>query len=235
MDMQELYDLAHEVPEHIKDENKYAWLGYHKAIEMRYIDINDSLTHKTPINGFINDNAEVLLIPNIINNEIVDLSIKALNSKKILVYNKYMNFPYNIGNLDGFKYGDPLVLVEGIADLAGIKLIRPDLHVVALKTNDIPKGMYEFYASLTNRIILLLDNDDAAKKQISRIMARLKEKGINVENADQLDSLKDTGEIIEYIMKYKISKDELAKEKVQLAKEYYNAIFNLLIPQKSYK
>ena len=45
------------------------------------------------------------------------------------------SFPYNLGNLSkDFKYGDAIILVEGVADLAGLKLLDPTLNIVAMQS-----------------------------------------------------------------------------------------------------
>ena len=201
MTLTELYNIGKKIPEYLKYENKYTWLGFKKIIDIRYLDVNDIFNIKTPVNNFINQYGEVLLIPNIINGKVVDLLIKSLKTNQMLNY-KEINLPYNIGQLNNFKYGDYLFIVEGPADVAGLKLIDPSLPVVALKTNDINKESYQIYESLTNNIVLILDNDKAGKKQLLNIRLKLKDLGISTYVIPQYGKLKDTGDIVELAMLY---------------------------------
>jgi hypothetical protein len=201
MTLTELYNIGKKIPEYLKYENKYTWLGFKKIIDIRYLDANDIFNIKTPVNNFINQYGEVLLIPNIINGKVVDLLIKSLKTNQMLNY-KEINLPYNIGQLNNFKYGDYLFIVEGPADVAGLKLIDPSLPVVALKTNDINKESYQIYESLTNNIVLILDNDKAGKKQLLNIRLKLKDLGISTYVIPQYGKLKDTGDIVKLAMLY---------------------------------
>jgi 5S rRNA maturation endonuclease (ribonuclease M5) len=202
MNLKEIYSLGQEIPEYLKDHNKYTWLAFNKLIEMHYIDINDILNKKTPINSFVMQHGAALLIPNIVNNKIVDMTVKALNSSATIKY-KNVSLPYNIGNLKNFQYGDPLYVVEGVADVAGLKLIDPNINVIALQTNTIPNDMLPIYQALTNNIVLLLDNDKAGQVQYGKLKRKLGELGINTFFFKQFGSLKDTGEIVELVMSYK--------------------------------
>jgi hypothetical protein len=207
MNLEKMYSIAKPIPEHLKDHNKYTWLGYHKIINVRYLDVNDVIKNKMPINSFVSEHGAVLLFANIINGHIIDILIKALNTKHILNY-RAQNFPYHIGQLQNFKYGDPLFIVEGIADVGGLKIIDPTIPVVALKTNDISKESYEIYKSLTDKIVLILDNDKAGQMQLTKIRLKLKDLGIQTFVIDQFAALKDTGEIIDLIMSYEKTKDQ---------------------------
>lgn len=227
MTIHEVYNMAKDIPEYLKDYNKYTWMGYHKIIKVKYIDVNDVIKHKTPLNNFITEHGAALLFPNIINDHIVDISVKALNSKSILNF-KVKSFPYNIGQLNNFKYGDALFVVEGIADVAGLKLIDPTIPIVALKTNDINKESYEIYKNITNKIVLILDNDKAGQMQITKIRLKLKELGIQTFVIDQFATLKDTGDIVDLIMSYNKTKDTSLLSLLNNINLYYKSQIKLI-------
>lgn len=227
MTLNELYELAKEIPEYLKYENKYAWLGYNNIIDVRYLDVDDILRVKTPINNFINEHGSVLLLPNIVNGKVVDLLVRALDSPQMINYRE-VNLPYNIGNLKDFKYGDPLFIVEGPADAAGLKLVDPNIAVVALKTNDINKDAYQVYKSLTNKIVLVLDSDKAGQLQLVKMRLNLKELGISTYTINQFGYLKDTGEIAEITMSYEKSKNTELLIELNNINLYYKAQIKLI-------
>jgi hypothetical protein len=227
MKIEYLYGIAHDITKDMEFINKYTWLGYHKVIPVRYLDINDTMEYDLPINNYIIENETILLFPNYLNDKMIDINIRPLDSKNLKIFRK-ANLPYNIGNLSkDFKYGDPLYLVEGIGDLGGLKLIDPHVNVLAIRTNAVPKDMYPVLASITNNITLVLDGDDAAKKQINYIKNQFKTFGVSVNTIGQFGNLKDTGEIVELVMKYQETKDATHLELLNLINIYYKNQINL--------
>lgn len=227
MNIEELYGLGRLVPDSMKYKNKYTWLAHSGILEMRYLDVNDIMRRSTPINGFVSEHGAVLLIPNVVNGKLADLTVKALDSKNILRY-KNVKLPYGVGQLKNFKYGNPLILVEGVADLAGIKLINKDLNVVALRTNTISQDMYQVYSALTNNIILLLDSDEAGQKQLDKIKFNLSREHIQARSVNQHGDIKDTGEIVELFMRYDKHKSRDVLLELQNLNTYYKGQLNLL-------
>lgn len=227
MNIEELYSLGRLVPDSLKYKNKYTWLAHSNILEMRYLDVNDIMRRSTPINGFVSEHGSVLMIPNMVNKKMADLTVKALNSKSILRY-KNVKLPYGVGQLKDFKYGDPLILVEGIADLAGLKLVNKDLNVVALRTNSISQDMYQVYKTLTNHIVLLLDNDKAGQRQVNKTKFNLAREGIQATVIEQHADIKDTGEIVELFMRYDKTRSSDVLLQLQNLNVYYKAQISLL-------
>ena len=227
MNIEELYSLGRPIPKELKDKDKYLWLAFNGILEMKYLDVNDIFNKQTLINNFVVEYGPVLLIPNFVDKQMVDLIVKSVTGKKIKQFNK-ANMPYNIGKLNNFKYGDPLVIVEGVADLGGLKLIDPEINVVALKTNTISKAMYSFYESITDNIIIMLDADETAKKQTSILQRNLGKLGIRTTVIEQYGSLKDTGEIVELIMSYQKTKDASVLSTLNNINLYYKSKINLI-------
>jgi hypothetical protein len=227
MKIDELYKLGRDVPKEIFLKDKYTWMAFVGLIKAKYLSPNDTFLAKLPIDRFIKRNGECLLIPNYIGNLMLDLDIRPLNNKdSILSFKKY-NFPYGIGRLrDNFKYGDPIYLVEGIADYGALKLIKPDLDVLALRTSSIHRDSYEFYASLTNKIVLISDQDPYGKSASSKMARKLKDLGVDVYTIEQFGNMKDTGEVLELLLSYIKQKDQQAskmskKLKINRIKEYF--------------
>lgn len=222
MTAKELYQVAGEIPEALKFHNKYTWLAYYNLIEARYLDINDTFRLKTPINDYIKKFGAVLLLPNFVNGWLVDLAIKPLDTKESMLTFDFKQLPYGIGSLRAdFKYGDALYIVEGVADWAALKLIKPDIDVVAIKSNSIPKAAYTLYASLTNKIILVPDNDDAGKSQLKTIKKRFIELGVDTYIISQFGNMKDTGELINLLMRFEQTSNQNIKDDIEIIKNYF--------------
>lgn len=219
MNLLELYNKAHDIPEALKNKTKYTFMAFHKIIPARYLDINDTLTEDLPISGYINNHISVLLMPNIVNGTIVDIFVKPMVSKGAPLRLVESPLPYGIGNLrKDFKYGDPLILVEGIGDYGALKFIDRNIDVVAMGTNDIPAAMYKVYASITNNIIIIPDADAAGYSQVKKVTSTLKKYDVNVSLLKQYSTLKDTGEILDRIVDNSVSNELLL-----LIADYYRS------------
>lgn len=222
MNINELYDLAHEITSDMEYINKYTFLTYHNIIKCRYLDINDTITVKTPINAYIQTYETVLLIPNFINNFLVTLFIRPLTIlEKPLTYG-ITTLPFGIGSLtEDFKYGDTLFVVEGMGDLGALKLLNPNINVVALMTNSFAKNSYEVYASITDSIVMIPDNDLAGMSQLQKIKTNFSKHNVDFKYFTQFGNLKDLGEVVDLLIDYRKGSIHL-KEEIELIKSYYN-------------
>lgn len=228
MTLKELYNSAHEIPETLKYYNKYTWLGFNNIIDLRYLDVNDTFSRKTPIDGYIKRYGRVLLMPNIVDNEIVDMSVRPIDTKESMLYLGLAGIPYGIGKLNAdFKYGDYIYLIEGIGDYGALKLIDQNINVLAIRSNGIPKDQYEIYASLTNKIIIIPDNDKAGKSQISFTKKVFSGLGVDVFVIDQFGLLKDSGDLVDIVMNFEKTKDSNTLENILLISEYFKRSFEV--------
>lgn len=226
MNLNELYSVAHDITEQMSTTNKYTFIGYNKILPVKYLDINDILKHDLPIKHYIQNFGTVLLFPNIVDNNIEDLYVRPLNTKESplkLGNNKVL---YNLGNFKNFKYGNPIILVEGIADLAGLKLIVPNAYIVAMQSSSIPIDYYEILAGLTNKIIIVADNDKAGLNNAYNMRRNFKQYNVDVAIVKQYSSYKDTGDIVDSVIKYTITRDAYVKKELEIAKEYYKLVLS---------
>lgn len=227
MTLEDMYNLAKDINKDQQLINKYLWAGYNKLLDVRYFDVNDTFTVQTPINDYVKKYGSIMIFPNIVNGKIVDLSIRTVEQKKVLTY-KIVDLPFGVGTLrDDFKYGDPLFLVEGVGDYCALKFIDKNIDVVAMMGNSVAKDMYETYASITNNIILLADNDESGRQTINSIEKRFRKLSVNVEVIPQFDTMKDTGDILDNIVEYQKTKSQDLKEYIALAVKYYQSQINL--------
>lgn len=84
-------------------------------------------------------------------------------------YTSLKNIPFGLSNFYGrlngvtdFKYGMPIVLVEGLKDCLAMQSIYP--FAIAMQTNRLNKGLRMVLKQITNNLVMLYDNDDAGRK-----------------------------------------------------------------------
>jgi hypothetical protein len=144
---------------------------------------------------FISEHGEVLLIANIIEGFIPLIQLRSLHGeKKFSVVGSQSKLFYGLGYLDNnFKYGDWVVIVEGIADADLCRGLYP--NVLATMTSRITKSQFEVLKLLTNNIILIGDNDIPGKKGTKANKQLIQKEGMNARIIFQYGDFKDIGEL----------------------------------------
>ena len=153
------------------------------------------LSLPTYVRDFVSEHNEVILICNIINTEVSGMILRALDEKAFINYGMGQGNIYGIGQLDtNFQYGDLLVLVEGAIDrdICSLYITRNSL---ALLTNKLTNGQMQVIENLTNRVLLLLDNDEAGKQGEDITLKKLTQKGITCYTMTKSDLIKDLGDL----------------------------------------
>lgn len=225
MNLQELYDLARPIPERLVLENKYCFAIDIELIEGRYLDINDALKKQIVINDYVKNHEQVLVIPNRVEGKIVDITVMPLDGSKEILYLGGNVIPFGAGNLD-FKYNDKLFVVEGISDYAALKYIKPDLNVVAIRTNSVSNTMLELIKSMTSNVVFITDSDEAGNIGYYSSRKKFKAEGITLSRISQYEDMKDTGEILDMCLKLynALEKDEYddTLSELKFIKIYFN-------------
>lgn len=199
--LQKLYNRTKPLPEYLRFENKYTFLVYHKVLPAGFIEVSDIFSKSSKLNNYIVDKEQVLIFPNYLNGKIMNLFIRGVNDSQFPLKIGENMIPYGLDYFNkDFKYGDPIILVEGLADYGGLKLLDPTLNIVVMFSNSLPKSQYELIAGLTNNIIVLTDNDEAGLVGYRTIKKSFKKYPVNVIRVEQFSSLKDTGDIVDLIM-----------------------------------
>ena len=101
--------------------------------------------------------------------------------KEYNVFRLTSNMPVLFGLYDftDFKFGsDPIILTEGIKDALVLKTIYP--YTIALNTSGLTVNSLNFLKVLTNRFILVYDNDKAGQEATERDKEALREIGLRV-------------------------------------------------------
>lgn len=147
---------------------------------------------------FLNFHGESIMIANIVNEKVISITLRSLDhNKEFMKIGTSKSMLYGLGNLnERFKYGDPLILVEGHLDRDVVyNLINK--NVVALTTNKISKTQLQILNHLTNNFILLLDNDEAGMAGTKDSFYKLK--GMKVHSYTsvlQSSNIKDCGDLL---------------------------------------
>ena len=151
------------------------------------------------VKNFIKENQEVLLIFNVILNSVRGILLRAIDKKEFCNYGFGKGMLYGIGDLDPqFKYGDALILVEGSID-RDVCATFISKNCLGILTSRLSKNQVEVVSRLTNKVILLLDNDEAGIEGESNIKRKLLEKGVQVETFDiKAPDIKDLGDLVDF-------------------------------------
>jgi len=172
---------------------------------------------------FFNDNGEFLVIFNEIGGKPISIVLRSLKQKQFIDFSVFYN-AYGIDMIDSdFKYGDWLILTEGIYDADSFRIIYN--NVLAMLTSNITLMQTEVLSTLTNKFILAFDNDAAgiqgveiAKKKLNAIIP-----GCEIEVLTMYARDKDLGTMEEKINKI---------EDYNVRKEYYSAIVRFIVDKE---
>jgi hypothetical protein len=147
---------------------------------------------------FFNTNGEFIVIFNTINNKPISIVCRSLKGKEFIDYSLF----YTIYGLDlmadSFKYGDWVVLTEGIYDSDSFRGVYK--NTLALLTSNITVMQSEVLSTISNRFVLGFDNDAGGLSGLRKSEVRLKETNPNcmVEFLSTFAKDKDLGVMEEY-------------------------------------
>lgn len=204
--LNQIYSLARPVEESERKLTKYHFIGYAYNKNIKIFDIENLhqllIPNKTIPNNFIEfilDEKSVILIPNIINNMVVEIICRSISKKRFINISDGMpSVFYNIGGLSKNRhYTDKIIICEGIADCEYIKKhIYTD--VIACLTDNISGFKLEILKTLTNHVVLSFDNDKAGQEAVISETKKLKRNGFFVETMTPPDGFKDFGDLIQF-------------------------------------
>lgn len=98
-----------------------------------------------------------------------------------------------MGQLDpNFRYGDPILLVEGHLDRDRMSLMFR--NTLGVMTNSVSESQANLLKGLTDKVYLMLDNDEAGKIGTNKSKKVLS--GIRVAEVNHDSRLKDAGDLV---------------------------------------
>lgn len=164
---------------------------------------------------FLSYNEEVLMIANIVSDKVLSIVFRTIRGKKeFMKVGTTKSTFYGLGELDSkFKFGTPILLVEGHLDRDIMATIYP--NTFGIMTSHLSKSQVELLTSLTNRFILMLDNDEAGIS--GQKAAKYQLKGSQVLELRKDNRLKDAGDLVKLdITNHSLSESILRDYKTQI-------------------
>lgn len=158
---------------------------------------------------FMNFHNEALMIANIINDKVISIVFRSINTnKEFMKVGTTKSTFYGLGELSkDFKYGTPILLVEGHLDRDMMASIYP--NTLGIMTSHLSKNQIEILTNLTNKFILMFDNDEAGIKGQNYAKYQLKGNKLMFFKHDY--RLKDAGDLV----KLEITNHSLYEEILQ--------------------
>lgn len=199
--LKKLFDIGRPITK--DDNNPYIHFAYtHNKQNYRLISSGEMFIKGKDIiipeyvEQFMSFHNNALMIADIISNKIINIVFRSLDSnKEFLKYGSTKGIFYGLGELDtNFRYGDAILLVEGHLD----RDVMATMHknTLGIMTNRLSNSQLHLLTGLTNKFILMLDNDEAGRKGQSYAKHQLE--GNQILELEKDIRLKDAGELVTY-------------------------------------
>lgn len=199
--LKKLFDIGRPITK--DDNNPYIHFAYtHNKQNYRLISSGEMFIKGKDIiipeyvEQFMNFHNNALMIADIISNKIINIVFRSLDSnKEFLKYGSTKGIFYGLGELDtNFRYGDAILLVEGHLDRDVMATMYK--NTLGIMTNRLSNSQLYLLTGLTNKFILMLDNDEAGRKGQSYAKHQLE--GNQILELEKDIRLKDAGELVTY-------------------------------------
>lgn len=224
--MDELYKIGRRVTSADANRSPYLFLAHRYNLE-HYRLITDgeylvklkSNLYPRYVTRFIKEHREVLLIFNICNDRPISVTIRSIKTKHFIDWGNTKGMLYGIGTLNrDFKYGDPIVIVEGNKDTDTMKSLIYG-NTLGILTSSISEGQLNVLKNLTDNIILMLDNDEYGRKGTKKALRKLKG-SFRVTVLEHYEGLKDCGDLVDLLRENRI-------DDVNFIVSYYSSVIEL--------
>ena len=164
----------------------------------------DYIPEREALYDFWKDNKYFWIIPlEIMSNRVYGFILRGYE-KNYSVFRLTNNLPvlfglYDFDNFD-FSNPEPIILTEGVKDALVLKTIHP--YTLSLNTAGLTINSIQLVSSLSNKFILVYDNDKPGKDASERDIKTLEELGCKVINI--IPSFKDAGKYVDNPVQLKI-------------------------------
>jgi len=98
-------------------------------------------------------------------------------------------------NLSQFWYGRPIVLLEGLLDVEAFAYLTDYPFIMGYLTSRVNDATAAFISTLTDKVLLVPDNDSAGRRSVSKSKVSLK--AFNVQSTVLSTQAKDFGNVLE--------------------------------------
>lgn len=205
----------------ILDESKYVRLArdhnYQNYKLLLWQDIKKwglSESFTTYQKKFFAEAGACVAIMNEMNGNLISIVFRSASAKEFMNYSLFYSL-YGYDMIDpNFKYGDPLVITEGLYDADVLRQIYR--NVVATQTSNVTVIQAAILKTMTNKFIIGFDDDKAGVSGFSKAVKRL---GTDIKRLPIYPGDKDIGEMEElrhkapqeFSIRYQFYQEELQK------------------------
>lgn len=155
--------------------------------------------------SFVSNNGKCIVMPNLLNNEVVGLVVRSITSKQFRYHSECKYVPYGAGVNDKPFY-KPWVIVESALDSDFLRNFYP--YVIATNGVSVSADCMNFLKGTSSTVYCAFDNDDAGNDGFHRLC--MKHSGSNKEfHIKRLMppqdlcgmKLKDYGDVLDFLFK----------------------------------
>lgn len=204
--MTELYNISRKITK--SDGTKYTYIAEHYGYDNYRLISSGELNIRGKdievpryVRDFVSTQGEVLLIGGLIRNQAYGIIMRGLKEKVFSNYGFGKGTFYGLGDLEpDFKYGDLIVLVEGAIDRDVCKTFVTR-NCLSVMTSSLTNNQIQVLSCLTNKVLLILDNDTAGRNGEKSSKSKLTTNGITTYQMVKPDIVKDFGDVLELKMK----------------------------------
>ena len=182
------YDKILDSSKYTRIARDYGYKNYKLCFwaDVKKLGLEDSFT--TYQKQFFQEAGATIAIFNEINGKLVSVVFRAVQDKAFMDFSlTYSLYGYDLIDPD-FKYGDYLVLTEGIYDADTLRRIYP--NVVAMLTSNITIMQAAILKTMTDKFIIAFDADNAGDSGFNAALKRL---GTNIKKLKIFNGDKDLG------------------------------------------
>lgn len=193
---------------YVKLARRYTLRNYRLVLykDLKNWGIIDSFT-KYQRTLFANSGATIAIL-NELNGNLISVVFRSTTEKEFINYSLFYSV-YGFDMIDdNFKYGDYLVITEGLYDADVLRQIYP--NVVATQTSNVTVTQSIVLKLMTDKFIIAFDSDNAGESGLSKAMKRLGD----VKHLPIYSNDKDIGNMEEFL-------DRGDSYSYQLRKEFY--------------
>lgn len=192
----------------IEDTNNNPYLYFAKKHDLnhyRLISSGELLVRGKDLNipeyikQYIKFHKNALMIANFMGNKVISIVFRNLTGEKeFMKLGITKSTFYGLGQLSpNFRYGQPILLVEGHLDRD--KMATMFHNTLGIMTSSLSESQINILRGLTNKIYLMLDNDDAGRIGTKKALRQLKN-DFRVKVIEHDSRLKDAGELVKLEM-----------------------------------
>lgn len=155
--------------------------------------------------SFVSDNGKCIVMPNIINGEVIGLVVRAITSKQFRYHSECKYIPYGAG-VNSKPFYKPWVIVESALDSDFLRNFYP--FVIATNGVSVSVDCMNFLKGTSSTVYCAFDNDTAGNEGFHRICMKHSgsDKDFHIKRL-KLPSdlcgtqLKDYGDVLEFLLK----------------------------------